>query len=319
MKPLLPLYITAIIFAGCTEKPQADKAEIERFDSIVARYNAMDAADRAAFRNKYPDATLFITKGDTVNADSVIEAYSRSNALTMFGKDVNERLTMTDSLETILGEMKTSFSEKLPDIKWKRIIGVISTYNQSVILTDGALLLGLNHYLGSDYGAYSYFEPYQRTVKTPRHLPYDVAEALISDRFPFISGNESTLLNRTLYEGAVLAAVNDVVPGNDIAESMGYDSDAWKWLSENEKPMWNALIDREMLFSMDPAIADRMTRPAPATSILHPDAPGRAARYIGYKIVESYRKRHPEKTLQWLLSPEFYNSPTALIDSQYTP
>ena len=45
MKPLLPLYITAIIFAGCTEKPQADKAEIERFDSIVARYNAMDAAE----------------------------------------------------------------------------------------------------------------------------------------------------------------------------------------------------------------------------------------------------------------------------------
>lgn len=319
MKPLLPLYMTAVILAGCTEKPQADKAEIERFDTIVACYNAMDAVDRAAFRDKYSDATLFITKGDTLNADSIIGVYSHSKALAMFGKDVNERLTMTDSLETILGEMKISFAEKLPGIKWKRIIGVISTYNQSVILTDGALLLGLNHYLGSDYPAYSYFEPYQRTVKTPRHLPYDIAEALISNHFPFIPGNESTLLNRILYEGAVLAAVNEAVPGNDTAESMGYDSGAWKWLSDNEKQMWNALIDREMLFSMDPAIAERMTRPAPATSILHPDAPGRSARYIGYKIVESYRKRHPEKTLQWLLSPEFYNSPSTLIDSQYTP
>jgi len=319
MKPLLPLYIIAITFTGCTEKPQAEKAEIERFDSLVADYHTMEPSDRATFRHKYSDAILFITKGDTLNSDSVIDAYSRSNALKMFGKDVNGRLTMTDSLETALGEIKAGFNEKLPDIKWKRIIGVISTYNQSVILTDSSLLLGLNHYLGSDYEAYSYFEPYQRAVKTPRHLPYDVAEALIVNRFPFIRGNESTLLNRILYEGSVLTAVNEVVPGNNAAESMGYDTIAWKWLSDNEKQMWNAMIDREMLFSMDPAIADRMTRPAPATSILHPDAPGRATRYIGYKIVESYRKRHPEKTLQWLLSPEFYNSPSTLIDSQYIP
>ncbi|MCM1389092.1 MAG: hypothetical protein NC216_02010 [Bacteroides sp.] len=319
IKPILPLCIIATFIAGCAEKHHAAKESIERFDTLVAEYTTLDSIKKAEFRERYADAISFITKGGSGNQDSAIEAYTHHKAMRMFGSDVKERFTMTDSIESILGEIKHNLSVELPDAKWKRIVGVISTYNQSVIMTDSTLLLGLNHYLGSDYPAYSYFEPYQRAVKTPRHLPYDVAEALITNIHPFNPGNESTLLNRILYEGAILSAVNDVVPGNDVAESMGYNSDEWKWLSENETEMWKALIDRNLLFSMDQAAVERMTRQAPASSILHPNAPGRAGRYIGFRIVQSYRKHHPEKSLEWLLSPEFYNSPTALIDSKYTP
>ncbi len=308
-----------LILSGCTEKKPVEKAAIERFDIEVFDYPSLDSARRADFRTHYNDAIMFALKGDTTDIDGALVEYASSKAVKMFEPDIIARLSMTDSLETALGSVKARLAERLPSTQWRKLYGVISTYNQSVILADSSLLIGLNHYLGSDYPAYSYFEPYQRAVKTPSHLPYDVAEAIIANRFPYKQVEEATLLNRMLYEGALLAAVNGTVADSDPAESMGYSEDEWKWLSENEKNAWSALIDRELLFSIDPTTTDRMVRPAPATSLIHPDAPGRAGRYIGYRIVKAYLKRHPEKSLEWLLSPEFYNSPTALVESQYMP
>lgn len=308
-----------LILSGCAEKKPAEKAAIERFDIEVFDYPSLDSTRRADFRAHYNTPIAFVLKGDTADIDGALAEYASSRAVKMFEPDIIARLSMTDSLETALGCLKTRLGELLPSTQWRKLYGVISTYNQSVILADSSLLIGLNHYLGSDYPAYSYFEPYQRAVKTPRHLPYDVAEALIANRFPYQPAEGATLLNRMLYEGALLAAVNSTVADSNPAESMGYGEEEWKWLSENEKNAWSALIDRELLFSIDPTITDRMVRPAPATSLIHPDAPGRAGRYIGYRIAQAYLKRHPEKSAEWLLSPEFYNSPTALVDSQYMP
>ncbi len=310
--------LTAII-SGCAKKQQSEISEIERFDIMVSNYPEMDSSQRENFISHYADAVAFVTKGDSTNTDSTLLAYSKGAAVKMFGADIEKRFTMADSIETVLGEIKSAMNNKLPEVAWKRIIGVISTYNQSIIMTDSTLLLGLNHYLGADYQAYSYFEPYQRSVKTPGHLPYDVAEALIANKFPYKPSEESTLLNRIIYEGALLAAINDITPGGNIAESMGYTKEQWKWLEKNERNIWNSLIERELLFSIDPTIADRMIRQAPTTSIITPDTPGRAGRYIGYKIVEAYRKHHPEKSIGRMLTPEFYNSPTALINAGYIP
>ena len=319
MKRLLIILSSALCFAGCAEKPETEKASVERFDIDISAYPEMNPEQRDSFRLRYSDAVAFAIQGDTVNADSALATYARGKAVKMFGPDITERFTVIDSIETVLGSLKAGIAEKLPSVEWKKPVGVISTYNQSVIIADRSLLIGLNHYLGSDYPAYSYFEPYQRAVKTPKHLPYDVAEAIIANKFPYQRQEDASLLNRMLYEGALLTAVNSVIANSDAAESMGYGTDEWKWLAENEKNVWSALIDRELLFSIDPSIVERMTRPAPATSIIHPDAPGRTGRYIGYKIAQAYLKRHPEKSIEWLLSPEFYNSPTALIESQYAP
>ncbi len=316
--------LIAIICAGaflhaCTKENTPEKVVIDRFDIEVAGYPELDSLQINEFISRYHEAIAFVTKGDSANVDSALKAYAGSNAVTMFGPDILQRLPSTDSIETALGYIKKNAEKILPSARWRSVTGIISTYNQSVILADNSMLIGLNHYLGSDYPAYSYFEPYQRKVKTSRHLPYDVAEALIVSSYPYNPTENPTLLNRLLYEGAITLAINELIHDSNPAESMGYDTTQWEWLKKNEKNMWKALIDRQLLFSINPDIAERMTRQAPSTSILHPDTPGRAGRYLGYRIVESYRKQNPEKSLEWLLSPEFYNSETALIESKYSP
>lgn len=109
------------------------------------------------------------------------------------------------------------------------------------------------------------------------------------------------------------------VPGADIAEAMGYTPDELEWMTKNEGNVWRRIIEQGYLYSTDSSLASRMCRPAPSSPAIHPDAPGAACRYIGYRIVDSYMHDHPDYQPAQLLTPEFYNSTTSLIESGYSP
>lgn len=100
---------------------------------------------------------------------------------------------------------------------------------------------------------------------------------------------------------------------------MGYDDGQMKWVRDNEPQVWDAMITRALLYSVDPMDAERLVALSPSTSVVHPMSPGRLGRYIGYRIVDSYVEKHPGVSLEWLLSPEFYMSRSSLIDAGYTP
>ena len=83
--------------------------------------------------------------------------------------------------------------------------------------------------------------------------------------------------------------------------------------------LFRSLITKRLLFSTDRAIADRLVKPAPATSVIGPEVPGRAGRYIGYRIVDSYVRHNNDITPRQLLSSDFYNSRNTLVNSEYSP
>ncbi len=294
-----------------------ERVEIARFDIEAADYPQLDSAGKADFIERYR-SVIAMTAGEGAT-DSTLTAYSASRGVTVFTPDIKERFGSTDSVEDVLTKLRANLAASLPSVRWPRIYAAVSTYNQSIIMADTVMLLGLNHYLGEDYPGYSYFEPYQRHVKRASHLPYDIAEALIAKTFPFPDTLQATMLSRMLHDGAITYMMLETVPQADIAEALGYTSGQAEWMNENEGRVWKRMIEQQMLFSTDPMTASRLLRPAPATAALHPEAPGRAGRYIGLRIVEAYMKQNPETAPATLLSPEFYNSPSTLVDAAYAP
>lgn len=126
------------------------------------------------------------------------------------------------------------------------------------------MLVGLNHYLGEDYPAYAYFEPYQRVVKTERHLPYDITEAMIIGRYPYVENESSSLLNRMLYDGAITYILMTSLPGADLSEAMGYTTEQTEWMMKNEGNVWLAHNRAGVsLLHRREAWASRLCRPAP--------------------------------------------------------
>ena len=318
LKAILTVLSTAMLI-GCGKAPVDDCApvEIHRFDRAAYRYATADSADRQAIRDTFAVA-LRIMLGNDIS-DSSLTAYSQSRGVRVFTPDIESRFLSLDSIEAVTGCIYSRMGDEFPDITPPEIYSAAITYNQSIILADTVILLGLNHYLGCDYEGYNYLDSYRRATKTATRQPYDIAESIIATAYPFRPSNDATVLSRLLYEGALVKAVMLLVPDSDTATALGYDKSQLTWLAEIEAPAWNALIERKMLYSTDMDVASRLTAAAPHTTLLHPQSPGRAGRYIGLRIIESYMKRHPEATLRQMLDSTFYNSASPLIRSGYNP
>lgn len=142
---------------------------------------------------------------------------------------------------------------------------------------------------------------------------------MIAGGYPYIEDENASLLNRMLYEGAVTYMVMKSIPDADLAEAMGYTPEQMQWINENEGNIWRHIIEQRYLYSTDRTLADRLCRPAPSSPAIHSDSPGRAGRYIGYRIVTAYMDSHPGYEAAQLLAPGFYNATSSLIDAGYSP
>ncbi len=318
---IICIIITSII-TGCTSSTKSpNPVHIKRLDLAIEQYSLSSPTIQAALIDSFSSSinVLRIIYPNIHNNDSLMQILSESQGVKIFSPDIRKYLHSLDSIETILGQSRDNINANLPSVRFPSLTAIVSTFNQSIINADSVMLIGLNHYLGKDYPGYEYFEPYQRFTKTPQHLPYDVVESIIRNKYPYHYIDNATTLNTLLYEGAIVASLMHVIPNASLDESLGYTPTQLQWLIDNEPQAWQALISRQYIYSTDTMIAERLVNPAPSTTILHPEAPGRAGRYIGFRIVDAYLKNHPNTPLDFLLTPSFYNSPTILIEAAYSP
>lgn len=315
----LLLMIALVVISSCRDKNVDGKVKINRLDMALYKYYELDSLCKDRIMDEFSGAIgdWFLLQGVAEWNDSVVERYSQTHAIERFSEDIQARFTQMDSIQKVLSKVECNMANSLNGREMPEIYSVVSPYNQSIFITDSLIFVGLNHYLGKDYRGYDYFEPYQRNVKTPKHLPYDVAEAVISSWYPYRPQKNATVLNMLLYNGAVVYALMNLVPNAELSELLGYTAEQLNWLINNESEAWNALIVRKLLYSPIVIDAERLVLPAPATTILHPESPGRAGRYIGYKIVSSYMKSNSGVSLSYILSPAFYNSEISLVKSGY--
>lgn len=316
----VPLVFVLLIltFSGCGSDTGIGKKPVKRMDMFFYEYPELSVEERESMLDSMRQGVdaLFFLIGDSAGNDAC-QRYSASPAVRMFSPDVSRRVTSLDSVEQVLCYAEKAIGGILPGIRFGDIYAIVSPYNQSVFVIDSVMLIGLNHYLGSDYPGYSNFAEYQRWNKSLRYIPYDIVEALVASHYVYRPASEATVLSRMLYNGAIIEAKMQILPDANLADAVGFTESQLKWAQNNSREIWNALIMRNMIHSTSVADADRLLMPSPATAVIHPDAPGRIGRYVGYMIVKAYMRRHPEASLMQMLSPEFYNSPLALIKSGY--
>lgn len=296
------------------ERPTAPETML-RLDLAIAADSALDPVMAAGWNEMASVMSTDISHSD----------YSRLPAVKVFSADVERLLPPLDSVETVLGHVKARMSELLPDVGWKRTFAIVWPYSQSISYgTDGAALVALNHYLGADYPGYAgRFPAYIAANKTIGMLPVNLTEAILGSEYAYVSpdnGNPSTLLNRMLHDGAIAYAMKSCLPeATPLSTLLGISPEQAEWLVRNEAEVWRLMMERRLVYSTDPQLADRLLGRSPASHAISPDAPGMTARFIGMRIIEAYAGTHPDTTLDQMLSPDFYNSNQSLIDSNYAP
>lgn len=315
---VIRLLVLAIIFSlGCVGVDS--RIKIERFDRAVRYYTEMNYESRDSLLSHYAPVVSFMQRIENIDdADSLMHFLSQSRAVSVFQPDIERCLPDLSDVEAELSELKIRLALVLPAVSFPaHIYGGVIPYEQSIVVVDSILILGLNHYLGADYEGYVGFDDYRRRFKVPSRIVYDMAEALIRTTYEYRSDAESTTLSRLIYEGLVLYVVREVVPDADMASALGYSRAQIDWVAENESRIWRKMIVDNLLYSSDPSIAQRLVNPVAVTSIVNPMAPGRVGRYIGYRIVSSYLSKNPNTSVCSLFSDRLYQTPEMLVGSDY--
>ncbi len=263
-----------------------------------------------------PEVEAFMTVMGADASDSSLVAWANSPAVSVFTPDVDSVYASLGCIERDLGNMLSRAAAEGLALPQRRYAAVVWGRPESIVFCDSVMLVALNHYLGESYAGYSHLAPYLRRAKTPGRLPYDMAEAIVAVSIPYVRKEGSTALSRMLYEGALVEACRRLVGGSD-AQVLGYGDDEYSELLSREGEMWRMLVSKGLLYSTLPSDASRLVSPAPYTTLLSSRTPGRAGRFIGYRIVRSYMERYPEIPLSELLSPKWYSSDDVLRLSRY--
>ncbi|MDR3188489.1 MAG: hypothetical protein LBT94_04805 [Prevotellaceae bacterium] len=300
--------------------------EVQRFDQELMALNPDSLREQApALQQKYGDFFTYYCKGiidvglpqdaDFFNNlaaflsdDIVRESYHETQLIFPDTKELNAKLT--DAFK----RYKLHFSgAKIP-----RIATYVSGFNQSIMLTENVIGVGLDKYLGADYKLYPQlgFYKYMSRNMYPAKIPADVMDALAEAMFPYVA-EQDELLGRMLWEGKRLYFAEQMLPAEPDTVIFGFTKNELALCRDNEAYMWLYLIENKLLFSTHAFTIDKFTRERPFTQEFSREAPGRAASWLGYRIVKRYMERNSDVTLPQLMLDANYRQ--MLEKSGYNP
>ncbi len=329
MRYILPTILSlSLMAAACSSKSgdTSDSASLSapftRLDRLVEQFPSMTAqrqhvvVDSLAIPlNDY----IYLMGASTGDIPASIDSLSHTAAFAMFGPEIEEVFPDNGLIEKELGIIDANIASKLPGLPHYSYYGIISPYRQQIMLVDSVVYVALNHYLGEDHEAYSSMPRYVRATKKADYISLDIAEAIISVEYPFERGNAPTVTQYLIYQGALARAVATLTGTEDVAKLMGWTAGELEEVTSQETAVWRKMAADNLIYSTDMSIARRLSEPSLSSTLISPNLPGRVGRYIGYRIVDAYIANNPGTKLSDILSPDFYNSPSVLINSGYAP
>ena len=312
--------IAATALLSCGRESVGESANVAPMAEIA--YEVLELpegeVDEYVAESAAPYPTEYLAMMKVTGCNSASE-WIRTDAVRVFAPAVDSLGVRTNDVAQELGAILGNAERLGLEIGMKGYATAVWGKPQSILMCDSVMLIALNHYLGAEYEGYSSMPAYRRATKTPKMLPYDMAEALVATRYPYKETEEAKVINRLVYEGILTEAKMQLVADADESGALGYSEEDLKWLEENESEIWRQMVGTKMIFDGSESVAGRLVDPSPATLLISNNTPGRAGRYIGYKIVKAYLDSHPDVGLSGLLNGELYTESNPLSKAGYTP
>lgn len=224
-----------------------------------------------------------------------------------FNRDLFQRYSQTypdlkfleDELTETFGNIKTTYPGfRVPEV-YAYMSGLL--YESPVSCLDSVLIIGLDMFLGRDFELY-------RAAGLPVYMirrmekEYIVPECTRQIAYSMVPENMqlSTFLDNMILHGKILYAMDRFLPETADSIKIGYTTGQMEWSVNHEKEIWLLFIDQQMLYRTDAFLLSRFIQDGPFTSGLPEGAPAMLGRWIGWQIVRSYMKKHPDTDLQQL-------------------
>jgi hypothetical protein len=182
----------------------------------------------------------------------------------------------------------------------KTIPGVftcITGFNKSIITADSILGISLDKYLGRNSEYYKRLDIYGYLAARMNswNIVPDCIYAWGSKLWNFED------MNYAAHEGKLRYFEKCMIPDINDTLLFGFTGNQMKFCRNNEGQMWTYLIEHDLLFNSDKFIIRKLTGEAPFTSYFTNESPGKAAVWLGFRIIESYMNRNRNDSIESMM------------------
>ena len=230
---------------------------------------------------------------------------------------VAEKLDTTqlrDELETAFKHYRYYFPQKNIPV----IYTCISGFNQSVVTSENLIGISLDKYMGAESPFYEKLglPEYKRRNMHPAKIVTDVMYAWAVTEWPKAE-QTNNLLSQMIQEGKMMYFVDAMLPEKHDTLKIGYTRKQLDFCMENEASMWTYLAEHKHLYSTDRMTIKRYMDDGPFSASFTNESPARTGVWLGWQIVRSYMKQHPETKLADLMNNQDFQG--ILNQSGYQP
>lgn len=260
-------------------------------------------------RAQYPDDSVFINelykRLTHKSFDTLAIEVKR-----VFGDEKNLKAEFTQAFKN----MKYYY----PEIKIPRIITAISGFETDMYVSDSLIIVGLDYYLGKG----ARFRPNMYEYMLRQYNPENIVPSVmllygIAPQTNYMDENNKTALADMIAYGKSFYFAKHMVPCTPDSVFIWYSPEEVQGAWENQDLIWARIIEDKLLYSTSHVVKQQYLGDRPKTVQVGSDCPGRIAQWVGWQIVKSYMKEHPNRTLPNLMKSG--NADKVFEESKYKP
>lgn len=336
-KTLLIILSLVLCCTACHKKEKVatpkltpkQESQVKNLEINIVRYDQMLfnldpnnlAAGVESLYGKVPE--ILIAKDCWKDAKMMksLKGYLTDQTIKDIYKETQKQYPNLNDLEQQLSEAFKIYLTHFPDDTLPQIYAMVSGLDFSIPSAWGygnSMFINLDMYLGKDYKYYEYagMPKFVSARCTRNHIPTDCFTKVMAYRH-LPDKTLVTLLDNMIYEGKKLFLTQTMFPNASKQDIIGYDNDKYNWIVQHEGQVWQFFIEKNLLYSKDEDAIRRFIDETPFTRDFGNNSPGRAGAYLGWRIIQSYMKQHPEITLAEIMSNP--NAQKILTESFYKP
>lgn len=303
-----------------------EKVDIVRFDQqlcssdTTGSYYTMDdlLKEYPVFTDVFFNQVIFPQNTESIRLEDLVRNYCAAPAIQHLIDTSRILFPELHGLEDELGQAFGYFHHYFPDRPVPEVFTYVSEFGIGTFTVDTRVLaIGLDFFLGTDYPYYdpAVFPVYLQQTMTPEYMTSKAIRTLTQVLLPPVS--KGNLLDFMIRNGKTIYLTSMLLPDDPMYQICLYTPNQMEWIRNNELNIWSWLLDLGYFYESDQRKFKKLIDPAPNTPGLPEEAPGRITNWIGYRIVESYMKHHPDVSLEDLTANTDFQ--VIMDQSKYKP
>jgi hypothetical protein len=291
-----------------------------RFDKDIFSLNDIDVLREkyGSFFDNFCEFIIRIGTPDSIDFQDNLNSFRNDSIVLLAQNKATEILNNYEStLNADLTQAFKFYKYYFPENAIPQIYIYTSGFNHSLIIDENIIGIGMDKFLGNDEEIYKSlgFSKYLSQNMQKERIVCEVAGAVAVDKFP-LENTHPALIEKMIYEGKILYFKQQLCPRITNDELLGFTRDNAEFCKNNEKQMWLYLVENKLLYSDNYTVITKFTEDAPFTYDFSQESPGKAANWLGFRIVEQYIN-NTNTSLSQLMNETDYEK--ILRDAKYNP